>query len=153
MILAVDPGLNVGLAYRFQNGNFGTMTMPKQDDWNINMHELVNEIRMRVPDEIVIESFVGFQMQNAYGIETMEVIGAVRGACLVLGIPCVKQTPAQRMTRVPSAKRLLEERKAEMRAAGTKWTYTDHEVSALAHLLTREAAVANAARLASFTGT
>lgn len=153
MIMAIDPGLNVGLAYRFSNGHFGTMTMPKQDDWNINMHDLVQEIRQRCADEIVIESFVGFQMQNAYGIETMELIGAVRGACLVLGIPCIKQTPSQRVTRVPTAKRLLEERKAEMRAIGTKWTYTDHEVSALAHLLTREAAIANAAKLASFTGT
>lgn len=153
MLFCIDPGLNVGKAYRFNNGHFGTVTMPKQDDWNLNMHDLVQEIMDRRPDEVVIESFVGFQMQNAYGIETMELIGAVRGACLVLDIPCVKQTPSQRMTRVPSAKRLLEERKAEMRAAGTKWTYTDHEVSALAHLLTREAAVANAAKLASFTGT
>lgn len=152
MIMAIDPGLNIGLAFRFKNGNFGTMTMTKQDDWNRNMYDLVEEIRQRVPRVVVIESFVGFQMQNVYGIETMELIGAVRGACLVLDIPCVKQTPSQRMTRVPSAKRMLEERKAEMRAIGQRWTYTNHEESALAHLLTREAAVANAAKLASFTG-
>lgn len=150
MILVIDPGLNVGLAYRYDNRQWGTITWAKQDNWDINTKDIIDEIVAKKPDEVVIESFVGFQMQNAYGIETMEFIGVVRGACLALNIKLTKQTPAQRITRVPTAKLMLEGRKDVLRAAGTKWTYTDHEVSALAHLLTREAAIA---KLAAYTGT
>lgn len=138
LVIAVDPGLNVGIAYKFPNGNFGTATMPNQPDWDTNMQALLLELDERKPDIIVFEGFTGRQAFNKFSIETTEMVGAIRGFCLLKHIAYVKQMPGDRIMRVPSATRMLEERRAALRAAGEKWTFTNHEVSALAHLLTWE---------------
>lgn len=134
MIMAIDPGLNVGIAYRFDNNNWGTLTFLSNDNTDINMREIVYQIRSRSNLKVVvIESFLGIQMQSSAGIATIELIGAVRGICLACDIPCVKQTPAQRITMVPTAQNMLAERRT---AIGS--SFTNHEVSALAHLLAFE---------------
>lgn len=141
MLLSVDPGLNVGLAFRFDNGAWGTLTLKPNANTDVNMGEIIHEILLRKDNltAVVIESFLGIQMQSSAGIQTMELIGAVRGVCLLLNIPCIKQTPAQRMMQVPTAKAMLTARRKELK---NSVSFTDHEVSALSHLLTYERRVA-----------
>lgn len=136
MIIAIDPGLNVGLAFRFDNTAWGTLTMPPRKDWDANFQDLIHELRKRAASLscVVIESFVGRQqMLSKYGIETIELVGAVRGACLVFNIELIKQTPGERFSMVAEATSLLAARRKEL-----KISYTDHEISALSHLLVYE---------------
>jgi hypothetical protein len=102
------------------------------------MNAILTDILVRKPDTVVIEAFIGIQLLSKYGIETLELIGAVRGVCMVNNIPCEKRTPASRKLMEIEAKALLDERRRRM---GPTFSYTVHEVSALAHLLSWERVV------------
>lgn len=148
MIMSIDPGINTGIAYRFDNEALGTLTVEKPPDetveaWDRSMLDIISFIVGHKPSTVVIESFLGIQMQSKYGIETMELIGAVRGCCLSMGIMLVKQPPAYRMTSVPMAKDILQLMKERFNKP-----YTNHEVSALSHLLAYERKLANARKTA-----
>lgn len=118
------------MAFRLDDGQFACVTVPGYD-----IKEIVTMISQRATllEVIIIESFLGIQYRGGHGIDTLELIGAVRGVCALLNIPVVKQTPAQRKMQEPNATMSLLYRK---KALGLK--YTAHEVSALAHLLTYE---------------
>lgn len=149
-ILSIDPGLNIGLAMRFDNGSWGTMTFRRQDDLDANILELILDIKERMPGTVIIESFVGRQMFNRDSIETTEVLGALRGACIALDIRYIKQTPSVKTTREPTARFLLEERRAECKRLKIEGgRFTNHEISALAHLLAYEARQVKLAKLCS----
>lgn len=82
---------------------------------------------------VIIEAFIGTRPLSSDAINTLEMIGAVRGVCAVLNIPVVKHTPSTRTPFEKEARTRLQARKA---AHGLG--YMDHEVSALAHLLAYE---------------
>lgn len=139
MIISVDPGGSTGMAFRLDDAerSFACITIPGYD-----IPEVVGQIAKRatIVQAVVIESFLGIQYRSAHGIETLELLGAVRGVCALLGIPCIKQAPAQRTAKERIARTMLQERTKALGLA-----FTPHEVSALAHLLTFEAAVSKAA--------
>lgn len=134
MIMAIDPGQNVGLAFRFDNGNWGTMTVPKVPDGDERFDMVLSTLgeawdKYR-PTGLVVESFKTMSRYvSKYGLETIELVGAIRALAYVHQVPIVQQMPNQRLFMEYQAKELLRERKTP---------YTDHEVSALAHLLAHE---------------
>lgn len=135
-IICFDPGINVGIAFRFVSGAWGTITFAKEDknNWNVNFSKVVRLILDKRPAHVVSESWVGIQKMSDFGIETAEMLGAIRATAMVIGSSFIKQTPSARYTRVPMARDLLLERWGKRSAM-----FTVHEVSALAHLLTYEA--------------
>lgn len=136
MILSIDPGLSTGLAARLDNGHWWTDTVVGSEE---AFKHVVNLITSLKPDKVVIEHFSTMQYLSKYGIETIELIGAVKGACLLNKIPLYRQTPSTRKPKEQEATTMLKERKQQLggivEGSRVKPGYTDHEVSALAHLL------------------
>jgi hypothetical protein len=135
VIVAVDPGQNTGFAFRFDNGNWGTLTVEKVPDagdrLDMVLGVLTEQFQQQQCQTLVIEMFKTMSRYvSKYGLETIELVGAVRAVCHMHGIPVVQQMPAQRLYMERDAATLLKERGR---------AYTDHEVSALAHLLAYEA--------------
>lgn len=134
MIIAVDPGQNVGLAFRFNNGNWGTLTIPKvpdgEDRLDMVMSTLVQHLDAETCRVLVYEDFKTMSRYiSKYGLETVELIGVLRAMAYLRKIPMEKQTPQQRYFMVNDAKELLKSRGRP---------HTGHEVSALSHLLAYE---------------
>lgn len=134
MILAVDPGQNTGVALRFDNGNWGTLTVPKVDTaderFDMVLSTLAEQIKKYECNTLVLERFTSMSRYlSKYGIETIELVGAVRALCYFHGIRVTLQMPGHRIGMEGSATKMLSLRRQP---------YTDHEVSALAHLLAYE---------------
>lgn len=126
-IVALDPGLTSGFAIRFDNGKWGTAAIPR------SMMAVINSLVEYKPTIIIVETFIGMGYLSKYGIETMEVIGAIKYWCLLNNCELVRRTNAQRRPSMPKAIEMLSERKALL---GVR--YVDHETDALAHLLSWE---------------
>lgn len=127
-ICAVDPGLTTGMAYRFDHGGWGTVSVPR------SMEEVVlKQLEGFQPKIIIIETFVGMGYLSKYGIETMELIGAIKFWCIWRGAELVRRTNVQRKPMIPTALDLLRERNKAL-----KVKFTDHEMDALSHLLSWE---------------
>lgn len=134
MIIAVDPGQNVGLAFRFNNGNWGTLTVPKVPDGDDRLDMVMTTLERHLDAEtctlMVYEDFKTMSRYiSKYGLETVELIGVLRAVCYMRKIPVVHQTAQQRYFMVNDAKELLKSRSL---------MHTNHEVSALSHLLAYE---------------
>lgn len=132
--MAIDPGQNVGLALRFDNGNWGTLTVPKVPDgderFDMVLSTLAEAWDKYHPTGLVVESFKTMSRYvSKYGLETIELVGAIRALAYVHHVPIVQQMPSQRLFMQHQAHDLLKERRAP---------FTDHEVSALSHLLAYE---------------
>lgn len=122
MILAIDPGETTGIA----------ACMTSYDTCTLTTHEEVwdyVELMGVGPDhnQIVIERFISQAHLSKYGLRTIELIGGVKALAWQKKIPIALQTPAQRIPFEPRAREILK--------AVHKKYITDHEVSALAHLL------------------
>lgn len=136
MLMAVDPGQNTGMAFRFDNGNWGTLTVQKVPD-AAERFDMVLSLLLEQLDgkhgrvnTLVMESFKTMSRYlSKYGLETIELVGAVRALCYVKDVPVVHQMPAQRLAFEKLAADMLKKRDV---------MFTDHEVSALAHLLCYE---------------
>jgi hypothetical protein len=126
-IISLDPGLTSGFAIRFDNGSWGTAAIPR------SMMEVVSKIDEYKPTILIIETFIGIAYNSKYGIETMELIGAVKYWCLLNNCELVRRTNVQRKPLMPAAIVLLQERR---KLLGKR--YVDHETDALAHLLSWE---------------
>lgn len=144
--VSIDPGLSTGLAVRLKNGDFWTDTVRGSED---TFKRIVHMLDSHSPEAVVIETFLGIQRMSAFGIETIELIGAIKGQCVLRNVPIHRQTPAYRKMAEREATAMLDTRMLALNAAsaaapgGTKlFGYTDHEVSSLAHLLMFERALA-----------
>jgi len=80
---------------------------------------------------VVIENFVTMGYMSKYGLETVELVGAVKTIAWQRKLPLVRQAPGVRLPFERQAMALFKARKQTQ--------YTDHEVSALSHLLCYEA--------------
>lgn len=134
MMMAIDPGQNVGMALRFDNGNWGTLTVEKvpsgDERFDMVLSTLIELFNKYKPEGMVVESFKTMSRYvSKYGLETLELIGAIRAIAYLHKVPIVQQMPSQRLFMEHEAKQLLKDRANR---------YTDHEVSALAHLLAYE---------------
>lgn len=135
MRLAIDPGMTTGLAVRYAADKWSTFavegTVPVLIGW---IQKLASEDFNSPLEEVVIEKFLGTQRyMSKYGIETIELIGAVKALCHLMSIPLVFQTPSQKFPFMDEARGLLVERRKAWRLS-----FTDHDQDALAHLLRRE---------------
>lgn len=134
VIVAVDPGQNVGMAFRFDNGNWGTLTVEKlptaDERFDVTLGTLVEQFQKNPCEVLVLERFTSMSRYlSKFGIETIELVGAIRAVCYLSGVEVALQMPGHRLGMEGDARTLLKER-------GRR--FTDHETSALAHLLAYE---------------
>ena len=139
--LAIDPGASTGAAILRHDGTIWTATVPASDG---DVSEVVKLILRSQPEVIIIERFLTTGMLSRYGIETLELIGAVKclhyltsdtavvvlhAASVVPPFDLIRRTPGQRATQIPRAKKYLQALRAN-----EGLPFTDHAVDALAHL-------------------
>lgn len=142
MIVAIDPGQNVGLAVRFDNTNWGTLTIEKvpdaDDRFDLLLATLTEQFDRGPCEMVVVESFKTMSRYlSKYGLETIELVGAIRALCWQRGVSVTLQMPIQRKPWENTAAAMVKARKRPA---------TDHEVSALSHLLAYEYRVAGGAK-------
>ena len=137
-VLAIDPGGSTGMAM-WEGSEVRTLTVPSMD----TIGEVVSVIIEARPDIIVVETFLSTGKLSKYGIWTLELIGVIKtlvhlahSDTLVWHLEdwkpsIVRRSPSQRIVFEPKAKALLKARPA---IDGHRLIFTDHEVSALAHL-------------------
>ena len=129
--MALDPGLHSGVAIRWHDGTATSYTiMPRDGKADITaLYTLVVTV-LAQRAELIVERFdTQSRMLSKYGILTIELVGGVTALAWTTGQAVVQQTPSQRLTWEPTAKLLVKE---------LPGPHTDHEYSAMAHLLRRE---------------
>lgn len=121
-VLAIDPGLTTGLAWRLDDGTWSTM--------NCTEHMAVWRM-VRSPmyawDHVILEDYAG-QLISKEGLQTLRIIGGVQDACDAANIPLTMEWPTERRWKLTDAAALLKGQGA-----------TPHQKDALAHLLNWEA--------------
>jgi len=115
-ILAIDPGTTTGLAF-FIDGQVQTMTCPSA--------KVLPLIRQNKPEEFVIERFATSGRISKYGIETIDLVGQVKGWCFAHDLTLTLQSPQSRHAWQQEAKDWL----------GNKKRVGVHEDDSLAHLM------------------
>lgn len=137
MIIAIDPGQHTGIAVRLDNGEWATLMADKLPDdterLNMVLDTLTDLIQRNTTTAIVVENFKTMGYLSKYGIETIELIGAVKAMCFVYDVKLVRQDPSHRDAFTQTSNRMIKDR-----ARTLKIPMSDHEVSALAHLLCYE---------------
>jgi len=124
-ILAIDPGVSIGVAVKIDSKIFTAVYSDPRD-----LFELIQE-NSHVLNYIIIEKFSTAGNISKYGLYTIEVVGGVKALCLVYSIRCILQTPQQRLPFMDDA---------------AKYTRKEHEQDALAHLLRYEHALKTSAK-------
>lgn len=120
-ILAIDPGGSTGVAVRYPDGTFKTATL--------HSGEMLWEFFIERPDVVVFEIFQTGGRVDRYMIHTIELVGGIKAACLVLGLAGFAHSPQKRYPWISEATDLLK-------ALNTP--HTKHEIDALSHLLAWE---------------
>lgn len=122
-LMAIDPGITTGMAFRI-DGKLATCVGYSDEDVIDLIHDL---------DVVVIERFATAGRLSAPGLLTIELVGQVRGWCRAQGIRCDVATPQARYMYMQEAYnnigrgKLIEPSKVQQ-----------HERDALAHLLSWE---------------
>jgi hypothetical protein len=122
--MAIDPGGTTGVAIRFPDGTFKTVSITKKTD----LYDLI-----RPPVQVCIYEEFQAQLISGYGLHTVRLVGAIEALCWKEGIKPVPRQPQRRKAYVNKAVALLHD-------LNQQYEYTDHEIDALAHLLSYEAA-------------
>ena len=129
IILSFDPGGTTGIAIKLAAGD-GSLGTLRHDHYitenERDPYQTLQRIIDYMPDVVVMEQFQTMHMISSHGLRTVELVGMIQAICWHLKIPCYRHTPQQRYPFIAAATRILE-------AKGEK--FTDHEQSALAHLL------------------
>lgn len=122
-ILAVDPGITTGMA-TYIDGQWNTFVCPKS-------FEAVYQVVMSGIDWdlIIVEGFATPGLIASYGIDTVELIGAVKALCWWAKLECVVQYPVERRGNLSDAKMLMQN------VLKTK-RYQTHQLDAVSHILT-----------------
>jgi hypothetical protein len=141
MLISVDPGLATGLAFRFDNGQWATMTAPHAPKEDERLHFVVSTLlpymQAHECTAVITESFLSTSGLSRYGNETVELIGAIKVLCYLYVIPLVKQPPGLRYRFEGMALSMINERVSALKLS-TSDHQLRHERSALAHLLLYE---------------
>jgi hypothetical protein len=120
LVVAIDPGKTTGVAIRTPDGKFHTCVLTS----DLEVWELVQSHNW---DTVVFETFATSNLVSAYGIKTIELVGAIRAICALRGLEAIAQAPVRRVPYVKKARKLIT------------YPHQEHEVDALAHLLRWEA--------------
>lgn len=120
-ILAIDPGITTGLAWRAPDGSYHTATAKDsfQDVWK--------ELDPGLIELVVYENFSA-QTISKYGLETVRLIGSIQGVCWARGIRTHVQQPQFRRAFLDAASKHLTTAHG---ASG----FVVHQTDALAHLM------------------
>jgi hypothetical protein len=128
-VLAIDPGGHSGLAW-FESGlsyEFTTRCV------------LISEVMGYVNswhDVVVIEPFATAGMLSRYGLETIDLVGQVKGWCLAKNIPVVLQRPQSRRAWQDKAEAYIVANKTSLSQPPLVGpNFIVHEEDALAHLM------------------
>lgn len=128
--IAVDPGSSTGIAVLTARDEIVTLTLDTSDG---DVSGLLSLLIEQAPRTVVVERFITSGMMSGYGLHTVELVGAVKALHYVLlekAFELVLRTPSQRKVCVPIAKNILSLRRSTLGVRST-----DHEVAALAHLI------------------
>ncbi len=122
---AIDPGPHTGLAFVVNENEYRTYTLTgKEEVWSF-LALLENKC-----DSIIVEVYSTANRVSKYGIQTIEIIGGVDAFCAITGRKCVRRQPQQRKAFIDKARAYLHNT--------NKSEFTEHEVDALAHLMSWE---------------
>lgn len=123
-ILGVDPGRTTGVALGEFN-NEGELWRHREFEI-MSLDKLVKFIQSINPTKIVVEDFVGAGPRTKDSNNVHQLIGAVRGTAVILGIPCHVAVPQRRLPFLVPARKLL------VKSGGKQ---SPHKEDALAHVL------------------
>jgi hypothetical protein len=118
-ILALDPGGHTGVALRLPDAKILTNTVTAPSD--------LFDFFIEKPDIVVFEIFATGGRVDRHMIYTIELVGAIKALCYILGIKAYAHVPQARNPWIEAAATLLK---------GT--AHTRHEIDACAHLLAFE---------------
>lgn len=118
--IAIDPGGTTGLACRFPDGSWMTVSL--------NTPSQLWDFFLEKPDEVVFEIFSTGGRVDKWMIYTIELVGGIKAAIYALGLHGFAHSPGQRNPYLRQAEEMLRGQE-----------HTVHEVDALAHLLRHEA--------------
>lgn len=120
-VCAIDPGPHVGLALREEDGS--------ADVWMIerDLNRVMEAVMDFHPDVIAVELFATGGRMSKYGIETIEIVGAMQALAHVLGAKFYKRAPQIRYS-------FMDQARKELKIKGR----TQHHIDAYAHLLSVE---------------
>lgn len=122
-VLAFDPGITTGIAYRPEKDKYVTcVSKDPAEVWGFINPETV--------DLVIYEDFVA-QLISRYGLATVRVVGGIQSRCDQHGIKILLHRPQMRKAFIDIARSWLIEH------TGSKGTGR-HEIDALAHILTWE---------------
>lgn len=122
-ILAIDPGVTTGLAYKLPDGSYQTVALGQYEEdavWNSITPNL---------DLVIYENFKCVIISK-FGLYTVRLIGGIQALCKSRGIRLVKQEPADRKPFVVLAASYLKEH--------DHTTWMIHQKDALAQLMCYE---------------
>lgn len=120
-LIAVDPGITTGMAF-----HIGSTLQTCVAVSAVEVLEMLDGA-----DLVVVERFQTGGRLSGYGLETIELVGTIKGYCYAKQIECQVVTPQARY--VCMAQALSMEGSVITKSAVSK-----HEVDALAHLLAWE---------------
>lgn len=119
LVLALDPGVTTGAAFRETNIHTLILGTPEA---------VYSWIEDRNWDAVVYESFYTGNRINKYGLATVKLIGGILALCWYKNINTYERPPQAKIAFMNDAKKI---------------TTREHEVDALAHLLSWEYKYAN----------
>lgn len=118
-VLALDPGMTTGVAFRIGKCEPATEVLETIDA----VFGLILENNW---DIVIYERFITSGRVSSYGIATIELVGAIKALCKSRGITSIAHTPGMRKAFEFRARAILTKRGAK---------YMAHQLDALAHLL------------------
>lgn len=118
-VIAIDPGGTTGLAVRYPDGSWMTVSLTTPSElWDFFLER---------PDEVVFEIFSTGGRVDRWMIYTIELVGGIKSAIYALNLHGFAHSPSKRYPYLGQAEAMLRGQ-----------SHTVHEVDALAHLLTHE---------------
>lgn len=118
-MLAIDPGVSTGMAYRMPDGSYETVVLGQWDE-----EEVWSSITPNL-GTVIYENF-RCKVISKYGLYTVRMIGGIIALCKAYKIPCIRQEPPERRIFVPVAQQYLRKHKQD--------SFVIHEADALAHM-------------------
>lgn len=122
-VLAFDPGVTSGIAFRPRKGEYITcVSKVPEEVWDF--------IDADRTDLVIFEDFTAQQISR-FGIATVQVVGGIKSRCAQQKIEFLLHRPQERRAFIDVARTYLKENR------GGKGT-GQHEIDALSHILTWE---------------
>lgn len=118
-ILAIDPGMTIGIAMLSEDGKYHTCTITNP----VELYDLIGTHWSHV----VVEQFIAQGRLSSHCIYTIEQIGAIKAICTLRGVPI--------STQVPQTRRAFLEKSYDYLRMTVHSNIATHEIDALAHLM------------------